>query len=315
MPSTVCRAPGRAWHTRDMTRALLSSGIELEYETFGSADDQALLLVMGLGAQLTTWETGWCELLASSGRFVIRFDNRDVGLSTQIDGNVDVGALMLAAMSGGELPPVPYTLSDMATDAIGLLDHLGIDRAHVVGASMGGMIVQTMAIEHPTRLMSVTSIMSTVGDQAYGQPSPEAMAVLLAPPVFTRAEIVARADSFAVVASKRYFDPEAARVRAGSAFDRSFTPHGFGRQFAAIFASGDRSASLAHVTVPVLVVHGLDDALIDPTGGRRTAELIPGAHLIEIADMGHDLPEPLWPLLAATIVGHTESAARIGPAV
>ena len=293
-----------------MTRALLNSGIQLEYDTFGSPDDPALLLVMGLGAQMTAWETGWCELLAGHGRFVIRFDNRDVGLSTQLDAAVDVGALMMAAMTGGELPKVPYTLSDMAADAIALLDHLGVRTAHVVGASMGGMITQTMAIEHPERLISATSIMSTVGDKAHGQPSPEAMGILLAPPVFTRQEIVDRSANFAVVASQRYFDPDVARQRAGEAFDRSFTPDGFGRQIAAIFASGDRSAALANVTVPMLVIHGLDDTLITPSGGRRTAELVPGAHLLELADMGHDLPSQQWPLVVAAIIGHTESAAR-----
>lgn len=293
-----------------MTRALLNSGIQLEYDTFGSPDDPALLLVMGLGAQMTTWETGWCELLAGHGRFVIRFDNRDVGLSTQIDAAVDVGALMMAAMTGGELPKVPYTLSDMAADAIALLDHLGVRTAHVVGASMGGMITQTMAIEHPERLISATSIMSTVGDQAHGQPSPEAMSILLAPPVFTRQEIVDRSVDYAVVASQRYFDPDVTRQRAGEAFDRSFTPDGFGRQLAAIFASGDRSAALANVTVPMLVIHGLDDTLITPSGGRRTAELVPGAHLLELADMGHDLPPQQWPLVVGAIFGHTESAAR-----
>jgi pimeloyl-ACP methyl ester carboxylesterase len=300
-----------------MTRALLSSGIQLEYDTFGSRDDPALLLVMGLGAQMTAWEAGWCELLASHGRFVIRFDNRDVGLSTQIDGAVDVGMLMMTAMTGGALPEVPYTLSDMAADAIDLLDHLEVATAHVVGASMGGMITQTMAIEHPERLISATSIMSTVGDLAYGQPTPDAMNILLAPPVFTRAEIVERAATFAVVASQRYFDPQAARKRAGEAFDRSFTPAGFGRQIAAIFASGDRSAALANVTVPMLVIHGLDDKLITPSGGRRTAELVPGAHLLEVADMGHDLPQQLWPLVVAAIIGHTEAAARnaLAPAV
>ncbi len=292
-----------------MTRALLNSGLQLEYDTFGSSDDPALLLVMGLGAQMTAWDTGWCELLASHNRFIIRFDNRDVGLSTQIDGVVDVGALMMAAMTGGELPEVPYTLSDMAADAIALLDHLGVERAHVVGASMGGMIAQTMAIEHPERLISATSIMSTVGDQAYGQPAPEALSILLAPPVFTREAIVDRSANFAVVASQRYFDPAAARLRAGEAFDRSFTPDGFGRQIAAIFASGDRSAALANVTVPMLVIHGLDDKLITPSGGRRTAELVPGAHLLELADMGHDLPPQQWPIVAAVIIGHTESAA------
>ncbi len=293
-----------------MTRALLPSGIELEYDTFGSQDDPALLLVMGLGAQMTVWEAEFCEMLAAGGRFVVRFDNRDVGLSTQIEADVDVAAVMTAAMTGGDIPSVPYTLSDMAADGIALLDVLGIERAHVAGASMGGMIVQTMAIEHPERLLSMTSIMSTIGDPQFGAASPEAMQILLAPPVDTRAEVVARAADYAVVASKRYFDPDLARQQAGAAYDRSYTPAGFGRQFAAIVASGDRSAALAAVAVPTLVIHGLDDALINPSGGRRTAELVPRAHLLEVADMGHDMPRPLWPFLVGAMLGHTRSATN-----
>ncbi|MDW3213766.1 MAG: alpha/beta hydrolase [Ilumatobacteraceae bacterium] len=287
-----------------MSRATLPSGIELEYDTFGSPDDPALLLVMGFTAQMTAWSPAFCERLASGGRHVIRFDNRDCGLSSKLDGvEVDGGAVMLAAMSGAELPAVPYTLSDMAADGIGLLDHLGIDRAHVAGASMGGMIVQTMAIEHPARLLSVTSIMSTVGDPAYGAASPEAMEVLLRPPAADRDAIVAGAADFAVWSSKKYFDADLARELAAANYDRSFYPEGAPRQLAAIFASGDRSESLAQVDLPFLVVHGLDDRLIDPSGGQRTADLVPGAHLLLVSDMGHDLPEPLWPLVTAAIIG------------
>jgi pimeloyl-ACP methyl ester carboxylesterase len=293
-----------------MSRATLPSGIELEYDTFGSPDHPALLLVMGFGAQMILWDEGFCEMLAARGRYVIRFDNRDCGLSSKLDGQiVDAGAVMGAVLAGGELPDVPYTLSDMAADAIGLLDALGIDRAHVAGASMGGMIVQTMAIEHPERLLSVTSIMSTIGDQQYGQAAPEAMSVLLSPPPATREENIARSADTATWASRRYFDPARAADVAARSFDRSFYPEGSGRQLAAIFASGDRSEALTGVDLPFLVIHGLDDTLIDPSGGRRTAELVPGAHLLLVADMGHDLPEPLWPLIVGAIVGHGDVAA------
>lgn len=294
-----------------MTRASLPSGIELEYDTFGSPGDPTVLLVEGFGAQMTAWDERFCELIASYGRLVVRFDNRDCGLSTKLDGQqVEPAAVMQAVLDGTELPPVPYTLSDMGDDAIGLLDHLGVGRAHVVGVSMGGMIVQTMAIEHPERLTSVTSIMSTTGDAAYGEPSPDALDVLLSPPPPDRDEFVARAAGSAMWSSKRYFDVETAKAMAAAAFDRSFYPEGAGRQLAAIFASGDRSGRLPSVTVPMLVIHGLDDTLIAPSGGRRTAELVPGATMLEISDMGHDRPEPLWPTIVGAIIDHTARAER-----
>jgi pimeloyl-ACP methyl ester carboxylesterase len=294
-----------------MPRAQLSSGIELEYDTFGSASDPTLVLVMGFTAQMTAWDTGFCELLATFGRHVVRFDNRDCGLSTKFDGQpVDPMAVLAALLSGATLPDVPYTLSHMAADVVGLLDHLGVERAHVAGASMGGMIVQTLAIEHPQRLLSVTSIMSTVGDVEYGKPTPEAIGVLLAPPPTSRDAAIERAANFAVWSSRKYFDTERAQRLMGAAFDRSFYPEGATRQLAAIYASGDRSDALRDVTVPMLVIHGLDDTLISPSGGRRTAELVPGAHLFEVADMGHDLPEPLWPMLAAAIIGHGDTMTR-----
>lgn len=290
--------------THNMPKAHVSDHIEIEYETFGSAEDPTLLLVMGFGAQLLAWDAGFCQKLAGHGRHVVRYDNRDVGLSTKLQGQlVDTGAILAASRSGEELPPVPYTLSEMAADGIGLLNHLGVEKAQVAGASMGGMIVQTMAIEHPERLTTVTSIMSTVGDQAYGAASPEALAVLLAPPPATREEAVDRAHTAAVYSSKRHFDPDRSRALTGASFDRSHYPEGPSRHLAAIFASGDRSDALRQLTVPMLVVHGLDDTLINPSGGRRTAELVPGAHLLEVADMGHDLPRQLWPFLISSVVG------------
>lgn len=294
-----------------MTRAALASGVELEYDSFGSPADPTLLLVMGFTAQMTGWDEGLCRMLAERGRHVVRFDNRDCGLSTKLDGvSVDLGPVLEALLSGAPITTAPYTLSDMAADAVGLLDHLGVERAHVVGASMGGMIVQTMAIEHPERLWSVTSIMSTVGDVRYGEPTAEALAALLTPPPADRQAFIDGAAGYAVWSSKRYFDLELARRKAAEAFDRSYYPQGAARQLAAIAASGDRTQALREVDLPMLVIHGLDDTLIAPSGGRRTAELVPGAQLLELEDMGHDLPEPLWPRLVEAISAHGDTAAE-----
>lgn len=292
-----------------MTTAALPSGITLEYDAFGDPADPTLLLVMGFTAQMTAWRDDFCQMLAAGGRHVVRFDNRDCGLSTKLDGvAVDPMAVMGAVLSGGELPEVPYTLSDMAADGIGLLDHLGVERAHVAGASMGGMIVQTMAIEHPERLWSMTSIMSTIGDTDYGKADPAALEVLLSPPPAGRDAVIERSVDMAVWSSKKWFDAEETKRMAAFHYDRSFYPEGATRQLSAIYASGDRTEALREVTVPSLVVHGLDDTLIDPSGGRRTAELIPGAHLLEVADMGHDVPAPLWPFLAGAINAHGAAA-------
>jgi pimeloyl-ACP methyl ester carboxylesterase len=289
-----------------MTSAVVSTGIELTYDTFGSADDPAVLLVMGFTAQMTAWPDEFCHMIADGGHFVIRFDNRDCGLSTKLDGvQVDLGAVMAAALGGGEMPPVPYTLSDFAADAIGLLDHLGIGAAHIVGASMGGMIVQTMAVEHPHRVLTLTSIMSNPGDPDVGQPTPEAAAALMAPPPTDRQAYIDSSVNWMTWHSKRYRDAERTRADAARSYDRSFYPEGASRQLAAIYASGRRSDALATITAPTLVIHGRDDTLITPSGGERTAELIPGAHLLMVSDMGHDLPEPLWPLVVGSILGHT----------
>ena len=288
-----------------MARAAVSTGVELEFDTFGSSEDPALLLVMGFTAQMTAWDVDFCRGLAERGYFVVRYDNRDCGLSTKIDGAaVDAIAVMAAALSNEPLPPVPYTLSEMAADGIGLLDHLGIARAHVVGASMGGMIVQMMAIEHPTRLRSMISIMSMTGDPEYGQASPEAMGALLAAPPVERDAYIESADRWGIWASKKYGDPGEARVRAAESYDRSFYPEGGSRQLAAIFATGDRTERLRSVKAPTLVIHGRDDTLIGPSGGVRTAEVIDGAHLLLMADMGHDLPKQLHPIYFDVMSSH-----------
>jgi pimeloyl-ACP methyl ester carboxylesterase len=293
-----------------MPRAVLPSGIELEYDTFGSPTAPTLLLLMGFTAQMTAWDEGFCELLAAEGLHVVRFDNRDCGLSTKIDGaNADPGSVLAALLAGSPVPQVPYTLSDMADDAFGLLDHLGVERAHVMGASMGGMIAQTMAIERPERVSSLVSMMSQPGDLGYGKPAPEAIAALLAPPPAERDAYLEHSKNWAVWASKRYGDLDRIRARAASAYDRSFYPQGGARQLAAIYASGDRSAALRELTVPTLVIHGRDDTLISPSGGERTAELVPGANLLLVADMGHDLPEPLWPVIVDAVASHVRRTA------
>ncbi|MEQ1700207.1 MAG: alpha/beta hydrolase [Ilumatobacteraceae bacterium] len=292
-----------------MPRALVQTGIELEYDTFGSPDDPALLLIMGFTAQLTDWDARFCQLLADGGRYVIRFDNRDCGLSTKMDGQeVDVVAVMGAAMANQELPPIPYTLGDMAADAAGLLTRLGIERAHVMGASMGGMIAQTFAINHPDRTISLISVMSQPGEPDVGQPTDDAAVAIFSPPATNRQEYIDASPRYMVWQSKKYRDEARVREQAARNFDRSNYPEGGPRQMAAMFGSGRRSEALSQLDVPTLVIHGRDDQLITPSGGFRTAELIPGAHLLYLADMGHDMPEPLWPVLVEAILGHTSRA-------
>jgi pimeloyl-ACP methyl ester carboxylesterase len=283
--------------------------MDLEYDTFGSPADPALLLIMGFTAQMTAWEEGFCGMLADGGRYVIRFDNRDSGLSTKLDGQVaDLSGAMAAAFADMEPPPLPYTLNDMAADAIGLLDHLGIDRAHVMGASMGGMIAQTVAINHPERVRSLISVMSQPGEVEVGQPSPEAAEAIFALPPTTRDAYIEAAPRWMVWQSKKYRDEARSKELAAREFDRSFYPEGAPRQLAAIYGSGRRTAALQALDVPTLVIHGRDDQLITPSGGFRTAELIPGAHLLFVADMGHDLPAPLWPLITDAVLSHTSRA-------
>ncbi len=288
-----------------MPRAALPSGIELEYVTTGDPSNSPLLVVNGYTTQLISWQRGYIDQLVAQGLFVIQFDNRDVGLSTKLDGqHVSPGAVLTASLRGEPIPEVPYTLSDMAADGIGLLDHLGLDRAHVVGNSMGGMIVQTMAIEHPDRVASVTSVMSSPGDPRVGKPTPEARDALLSPSPPDRDDYIAASLNSRIWASKRYFDPDWLTGLAAAQYDRCFYPEGAVRQLAAIYASGDRSEGLAALEVPMLVIHGRDDTLITPEGGQRTAELVPGSKYLLLSDMGHDHPAPLWPVLAEAIGGH-----------
>jgi pimeloyl-ACP methyl ester carboxylesterase len=292
-----------------MPQLTIPNGMAFEYETYGSSADPAVLMVMGFGVQLVSWPRDFCRQLAAGGRYVIAFDNRDCGLSTKFDGaEARLGEVQLAAASGDferarEL--APYTLSDMAQDGFGVLSALGVERAHIVGASMGGMIAQTMAIEQPERVLTLTSMMSTTGEPEFGQSTPEALAALLAPPATSREAYIGSAETWLLWHSRRYPELEQTRAIAAESFDRCHYPQGTGRQLAAMLASGPRAEGLARLRVPTLVIHGLDDTLITPSGGRRTAELVPGARLLLIEDMGHDRPEPLWPQILEAILDHT----------
>jgi pimeloyl-ACP methyl ester carboxylesterase len=275
-------------------------GTRIHYETTGDRGADPLLLVMGFTAQLTAWPDGFCQAIADRGFFVVRFDNRDCGLSSKSEGPPpDAATLLLRAIGGDDVSAdAPYTLTDMALDGLAVLDELGIDRAHVVGASMGGMIVQTMAIEFPERLLSVTSIMSTTGNPQVGEARPGIMEALMAPPPEGREAAISHSVSVSKAISGPLWDEGEALVRATSAYDRSFHPIGATFQLAAIAASGDRTARLRDVTVPMLVVHGREDALLGLSGGLATAEAVPGSDLLVLGHMGHDLPAEYWGTIA-----------------
>jgi pimeloyl-ACP methyl ester carboxylesterase len=283
------------------------NGIEICYETLGDPHDPAILLVMGLGAQLIAWDDDLCRSLADRGRFVIRYDNRDCGLSTKFEGERgDLSAVMVAWKNGTEMPTVPYLLSDMAADGIALLDFLNIQRAHIVGASLGGMIVQTMAINHPERVATLTSVMSTSGEKESYTSGPGVRERLLAPtPADREGHIASAVETRAMYSSPKYFDPQQAARVVGAAYDRAYYPIGILRQTIAIRASGSREAELRALRVPTLVIHGRADTLIEMVGGLRTAELIDGANLLLLNDMGHDMPRPLWPLILDAVISHT----------
>jgi pimeloyl-ACP methyl ester carboxylesterase len=288
------------------------NGIDLCYQTLGDPGDEPLLLVMGLGAQMIAWPLELCEGLVDRGFHVIRYDNRDTGRSTWLDASAGDFMTAFTAALAGEPVTAPYTLSDMAADGIALLGHLDIDAAHVVGASMGGMIAQAMAIEHPHRLRSLTSVMSTTGDLDVGLPTPEALAILTQPaPDERAAAIESSVASSKVISSPDHFDEDLARARATAAYDRGWHPAGTARHLLAILASGSRSEALASLPVPTLVIHGDQDPLVTPSGGQRTAEVIPGAELLVLEGMGHDLPAAyLGPIIDA-ITAHAARTASL----
>lgn len=290
-----------------------ANGIEICYEVHGDPAAPPILLVMGLGGQLTLWPIEFVDALVARGFRVIRYDNRDVGLSTKWDaaGVPNIRWMVLKSLFGLK-PRAPYGLADMARDGMGLLDALGIAKAHIVGASMGGMIAQHIGASHGDRVLTLTSVMSTTGHRSVPRARPEAMKMLTARPATTDTEtLVAFGKQVArAIGSPGYSADDArldAQVRANLA--RSNYPPGFARQVAAIVADGDRRAMLARVTAPTLVIHGADDPLVPVEGGRDTAAHIPGARLLTIPGMGHDLPLALVDTLADAIADHARTAA------
>jgi pimeloyl-ACP methyl ester carboxylesterase len=290
-------------------RAPVATGMELCYQTFGDPEDEPLLLVMGLSGPLTWWDEELCRMLARAGFHVIRFDNRDVGCSDRAGGRVRRLDLVRAFVG---LPGrTPYTMSDLAADAVGLLDHLGIERAHLAGVSMGGMIVQTMAIEHPERVASLVSIMSTTGRRSVGWQHPALFPRLLAPRARTREQYVEGALVMSrLIGSPGYpEDAETARARAGETWDRGVSASGTLRQMVAILRQPDRSRALKALHVPAAVIHGSADRMVHVSGGRATAAAIPGAELVIVDGMGHDLPPALFPTYVAVIRRTADRAA------
>jgi pimeloyl-ACP methyl ester carboxylesterase len=277
-----------------------ANGIQIAYETFGERGGRPLIMVMGLGAPMLMWHPDLCAMLAGRGFFVIRFDNRDVGGSTHLrDARLPD---LMAALMRGDASSAAYSLDDMAQDAFGLLDALDVPIAHVLGASLGGMIAQVMAARHPERVLSLTTVMSTPAP-ALTNPTPAAAAVLMQPPATTREEAVARMlEAARVTGSPGYPPDEQWRAElAGQLWDQGPDPAGATRQLLAIYASGDRTEAVRGIGVPTLVVHGDSDPLINVSAGRRTAELIGGAELLIIPGMGHDLPRQVWPAIVEAV--------------
>lgn len=281
------------------------NGVELAYEQIGDPAQPPLLLIMGLGMQMINWDLELCDELAARGFRVIRFDNRDSGLSTQVDAPVPN---LVRGMAGLRID-APYLLADMADDAFALLDHLEIEAAHVMGASMGGMIAQTMAIRRPERVLSLTSIMSTTGERRAGRPKLRVWSVLTRrAPTEKDAYVEHFVRVFGMIGSRGFpADVDRVRESAAATYERGHHPAGTGRQLAAIMASGDRTQELREIRVPTTVIHGKDDPLIPFRGGQATVRAIEGAKLIAIPGMGHDLPREVWPQVVDAVV---ETAGR-----
>lgn len=284
-----------------------ANGIEIEYDCFGNADAEVVLLISGLGTQMIRWSETFCQLLANQGYRVIRFDNRDAGLSTHFDNALTPDFAAIAdAVSRGEMPNVPYTLFDMAKDAAGLLDALKIKKAHVVGRSMGGMIAQLLASEHAERVLSLVSMMSSTGNRNLPQASPAVMAAMTSPaphPLKDEQGYLAHCVAFSqLIAGRGYpFDASAQRDQALAEVKRAYNPSGFWRHIAAIAATGDLRSRLANIRAPTLVLHGSDDPLVSPEAGKDTAAHIKGAELRIVEGMGHDLPPSLFGFVAGVI--------------
>ncbi|MFW9810392.1 MAG: alpha/beta fold hydrolase [Candidatus Thorarchaeota archaeon] len=278
--------------------------IELTYDTFGNPSSQPMLLIMGLGSQMIRWDEAFCQAIAAQGRWVIRFDNRDVGLSTKLD---YAGVPNAMALLQGQSVDVPYKLKDMANDAIGLLDSLRIKAADVVGVSMGGMIAQTMAIHYPDRVRTLTSIMSSTGNPSLPRPKPEAAALLVTPPVSNLDDYINNTlNSSKVLHGPKYeLNEDYVRDWAERSYNRCYHPPGFARQLGAVMASGSRHEELKNVKIPTLVIHGDADPLVPVEGGKDTAKSIPGARLVIIEGMGHSFPTEVTPQIIQEILQHT----------
>jgi pimeloyl-ACP methyl ester carboxylesterase len=288
-----------------------ANGIDICYEIFGEPDAEPMLLIMGLGAQMIHWDDDFCRQLAGRGFRVIRFDNRDIGKSSKMTGGKRLTALELLKLRFLKIPvDAPYRLQDMAKDTVGLMDALGIQSAHLVGASMGGMIAQEAAMLFPQRVRSLTSIMSSTGNPKLPAPTREASAVLMAPPPATKEEYFDRfAQTWKILRVGSFPQDEALdRSRAERTYQRGLNPAGVGRQFRAILASGNRKERLRSVRAPTLVIHGSVDPLVRPEGGKDTAASIPGAKFLMIEGMGHALPIPMWPQIIDAIAQHAHSA-------
>lgn len=288
------------------------NGIEICHEIFGVSNSEPVVLIMGLGAQMIHWDDDFCRQLAAHGFRVIRFDNRDIGKSSKMSGGKRLGAVELLKLRFLKIPvDAPYRLRDMAEDTIALMDHLRIRSAHIVGASMGGMIAQEIAITFPERVRSLTSIMSTTGNPKIPPPTREATAVLMAPPPASKEEYFARfANTWKVLRAGSFPEEEALDpARAARTWDRGLNPPGVGRQLRAILASGSRKERLRMVKAPSLVIHGTVDPLVRPQGGMDTAASIPGAKLVMIEGMGHALPMRMWPQIIGAIADHAKGAA------
>jgi len=285
----------------DELRAPVADGIELAYQTFGAEGDEPLLLVMGLGGPMNWWDDGFCSLLAEHGFFVIRYDNRDTGHSGHATGRVSRADLLKAF--AGRPVRAPYGIDDLAADGFALLDHLGIDSAHLAGISMGGMIVQTMAVDHPERVRSLTSIMSTTGRRRVGWQHPTLLPRLIAKRASDLEAYVASSVTWgAVIGSPAYPEAEEkARRRATETWHRGLNPAGVMRHMMAVLTQPDRTARLGRLDVPTLVVHGTADKMVHVSGGRATAAAVSGAELLLVEGMGHDLPVELWPLITRAI--------------
>ena len=293
-----------------MTTAAVN-GIEIYYEERGNADDPTVLLIMGLGAQMTVWPDEFVDDLVQRGNRVIWFDNRDVGLSTKFhDACPNADQLIAALFVGGEVDP-PYGLTDMSDDAVGLLDHLGVGAAHIVGASMGGMIAQQVVVDHPDRALSLTSIMSTTGESHVGAASPDVIIKMVEPQAPDREMAIAQGVEMAkVIASPDHWDEEIATERITVQYDRCNHPPGQARQLLAVLTSPSREEGLARFDKPALVVHGHLDQLVGVSGGHRTAEVLPDVETLFIEDMAHDLPRAYWPTIADAIEETIKKADR-----